>query len=106
MLLLAFYIEINIKAEIEPFLKPVSLRVRDKGGRLLSFSGSFLSAGPYCRTVIGTADPVVVPLLMLVGFALCQVMEYWESDIVPDIRAGKRVIMVAHANTLRSLVKR
>ncbi|CAM9720721.1 unnamed protein product [Ectocarpus sp. 4 AP-2014] len=35
-----------------------------------------------------------------------RVMEYWESDIVPDIRAGKRVIVVAHANTLRSLVKR
>lgn len=35
-----------------------------------------------------------------------QVMEYWESDVVPDIRAGKRVLVVAHANTLRSLVKR
>ncbi|CAN0408739.1 unnamed protein product [Scytosiphon promiscuus] len=33
-------------------------------------------------------------------------MEYWESDVVPDIRAGKRVLVVAHANTLRSLVKR
>ncbi|CAM9386546.1 unnamed protein product [Ectocarpus fasciculatus] len=35
-----------------------------------------------------------------------RVMEYWESDIVPDVRAGKRVVVVAHANTLRSLVKR
>ncbi|CAN0121507.1 unnamed protein product, partial [Hapterophycus canaliculatus] len=35
-----------------------------------------------------------------------RVMEYWESDVVPDIRAGKRVLVVAHANTLRSLVKR
>ncbi|CAN0524783.1 unnamed protein product [Ectocarpus sp. 12 AP-2014] len=33
-------------------------------------------------------------------------MEYWESDIVPDLRAGKRVVVVAHANTLRGLVKK
>ncbi|CAN0050727.1 unnamed protein product [Pylaiella littoralis] len=31
---------------------------------------------------------------------------YWESEIVPDIRAGKKVIVVAHANTLRGLVKK
>ncbi|CAN0215995.1 unnamed protein product [Ectocarpus sp. 6 AP-2014] len=35
-----------------------------------------------------------------------RVMEYWESDIVPDVKAGKRVVVVAHANTLRSLVKK
>lgn len=35
-----------------------------------------------------------------------QVMEYWESEIVPEIRAGKRVLIVSHANTIRALVKR
>lgn len=43
---------------------------------------------------------------LLLPFLVVQVMEYWESDVVPDIRAGKRVLVVAHANTLRSLVKR
>ncbi|CAM9309716.1 unnamed protein product [Choristocarpus tenellus] len=35
-----------------------------------------------------------------------RVMGYWEEEIVPQIKAGKRVLVVAHANTLRSLVKR
>ncbi|MBP2180226.1 phosphoglyceromutase [Amycolatopsis magusensis] len=30
---------------------------------------------------------------------------YWESDIVPDLRAGKTVLVAAHGNSLRALVK-
>jgi 2,3-bisphosphoglycerate-dependent phosphoglycerate mutase len=30
---------------------------------------------------------------------------YWESEIAPQIRAGKRVIVAAHGNSLRSFVK-
>lgn len=30
---------------------------------------------------------------------------YWESTIVPHVRAGRRVLIVAHANTIRALVK-
>lgn len=53
------------------------------------------------RWWVARSSPAPPPPLCCV-----QVMEYWESDVVPDIRAGKRVIVVAHANTLRSLVKR
>ncbi len=30
---------------------------------------------------------------------------YWENGIVPDLRAGKTVLIAAHGNSLRSLVK-
>ena len=34
-----------------------------------------------------------------------RVLPYWESAIVPEIQAGKRVVIVAHGNSLRALVK-
>jgi 2,3-bisphosphoglycerate-dependent phosphoglycerate mutase len=32
-------------------------------------------------------------------------LPYWEGTIAPAIRAGQRVILVAHGNSLRALVK-
>ncbi|WP_243059028.1 phosphoglyceromutase [Nocardioides sp. SR21] len=32
-------------------------------------------------------------------------LPYWESSIVPDLRAGKTVLVAAHGNSLRALVK-
>ena len=32
-------------------------------------------------------------------------MPFWEETIAPDIRAGKRVLVAAHGNSLRALVK-
>jgi 2,3-bisphosphoglycerate-dependent phosphoglycerate mutase len=32
-------------------------------------------------------------------------LPYWHETIVPDIRAGKRVLITAHGNSLRALVK-
>ena len=34
-----------------------------------------------------------------------RVMEYWNSDIKKDLMEGKRVIIVAHGNSLRGLIK-
>ncbi len=34
-----------------------------------------------------------------------RMIPYWETIIAPHIRQGKRVLVVAHGNTLRSLVK-
>ena len=34
-----------------------------------------------------------------------RMMPYWESNIVPDIKAGKTVMVAAHGNSLRALVK-
>ena len=34
-----------------------------------------------------------------------RVLEYWNSDIKPEIENGKNVIIVAHGNSLRGLIK-
>jgi 2,3-bisphosphoglycerate-dependent phosphoglycerate mutase len=36
---------------------------------------------------------------------MCRVLPYWESMIVPELKAGKKVLVVAHGNSLRALVK-
>jgi 2,3-bisphosphoglycerate-dependent phosphoglycerate mutase len=32
-------------------------------------------------------------------------MPYWEGEIRPDLAAGKTVLVTAHGNSLRALVK-
>jgi 2,3-bisphosphoglycerate-dependent phosphoglycerate mutase len=36
---------------------------------------------------------------------LDRMLPYWRSDIVPDLRAGHTVLVAAHGNSLRALVK-
>eukprot|EP00123_Amoebidium_parasiticum_P011959 comp21024_c0_seq1/m.28233 comp21024_c0_seq1/g.28233 ORF comp21024_c0_seq1/g.28233 comp21024_c0_seq1/m.28233 type:complete len:265 (-) comp21024_c0_seq1:262-1056(-) len=36
---------------------------------------------------------------------IARVLPFWESDIAPAIKAGKRVMIAAHGNSLRGLVK-
>lgn len=36
---------------------------------------------------------------------LARVLPYWEKTIAPQIRAGKKVIIAAHGNSLRALLK-
>lgn len=36
---------------------------------------------------------------------LDRVLPYWHSDIVPSIKSGKNVVIAAHGNSLRALVK-
>ncbi|NCT91924.1 phosphoglyceromutase [Cellulomonas sp. APG4] len=32
-------------------------------------------------------------------------LPYWESEVVPDLRAGKTVLVAAHGNSIRAIVK-
>ncbi|MFT4123560.1 MAG: phosphoglyceromutase [Microbacteriaceae bacterium] len=34
-----------------------------------------------------------------------RMLPYWQSDIAPDLRAGRTVLVTAHGNSLRALVK-
>jgi 2,3-bisphosphoglycerate-dependent phosphoglycerate mutase len=34
-----------------------------------------------------------------------RVLPYWQSDIVPSIKDNKKIIIAAHGNSLRALVK-
>jgi 2,3-bisphosphoglycerate-dependent phosphoglycerate mutase len=36
---------------------------------------------------------------------ITRMIPYWQSDIIPDLRAGKVVLVTAHGNSLRALVK-
>ena len=36
---------------------------------------------------------------------VARVVPYWETAIAPQVRAGKRVLIAAHGNSLRALVK-
>jgi len=36
---------------------------------------------------------------------VARMLPYWKSDIVPDLQSGKTVLVVAHGNSLRALVK-
>jgi 2,3-bisphosphoglycerate-dependent phosphoglycerate mutase len=46
-----------------------------------------------------------VPLTECLKDTVARVLPYWNQAIAPDIRAGKRVLIAAHGNSLRALVK-
>lgn len=50
-------------------------------------------------------DPARLPGSESLKDTLERVQPYWEQSIVPSIRAGKRVLIAAHGNSLRALVK-
>ena len=46
-----------------------------------------------------------VPSAESLADTLARVVPYWQSTIVADVAAGKRVLVVAHGNSLRALIK-
>jgi 2,3-bisphosphoglycerate-dependent phosphoglycerate mutase len=48
---------------------------------------------------------VAVPRTECLKDTVARVVPYWESAIAPALRAGKRVLVAAHGNSLRALVK-
>jgi 2,3-bisphosphoglycerate-dependent phosphoglycerate mutase len=49
--------------------------------------------------------PSQVPLTECLKDTVARVLPYWNQSIAPDVRAGKRVLITAHGNSLRALVK-
>lgn len=49
--------------------------------------------------------PDVIPLTECLRDVVARMLPYWHDAIVPDLRAGRRVLVVAHGNSLRALVK-
>jgi 2,3-bisphosphoglycerate-dependent phosphoglycerate mutase len=47
----------------------------------------------------------IIPLTESLKDTIARVQPYWEAEIAPRIRAGERVLISAHGNSLRSLVK-
>jgi 2,3-bisphosphoglycerate-dependent phosphoglycerate mutase len=49
--------------------------------------------------------PSELPLAESLKDTVARFLPYWSSTIVPDLKAGKRVLIAAHGNSLRALVK-
>jgi 2,3-bisphosphoglycerate-dependent phosphoglycerate mutase len=46
-----------------------------------------------------------VPLTECLKDTVARVIPYWNGTVVPALRAGRRVLLAAHGNSLRALVK-
>jgi 2,3-bisphosphoglycerate-dependent phosphoglycerate mutase len=49
--------------------------------------------------------PAEMPLTESLKDTVARVVPYWQETIAPDIKAGKRLLITAHGNSLRALVK-
>ncbi len=49
--------------------------------------------------------PDEVPTAECLADVVARMMPYWDAAIVPDLRAGRTVLVAAHGNSLRALVK-
>ncbi|MDP4097693.1 2,3-diphosphoglycerate-dependent phosphoglycerate mutase [Paenibacillus sp. P96] len=50
-------------------------------------------------------DDALIPLTESLKETVVRVREYWDKEISPQIKAGKKVIIAAHGNSLRALIK-
>ena len=50
-------------------------------------------------------DGIAIPATESLKDTIARVLPYWESRIALDLKAGKRVLISAHGNSLRALVK-
>jgi len=48
---------------------------------------------------------VAVPTTECLKDTVARVIPYWESVIAPSVRAGRQLLIVAHGNSLRALIK-
>merc|ERR1711908_248510 len=50
-------------------------------------------------------DPKDIPDTECLKDTIARVMPYWESTIAPELKAGKTVLVAAHGNSIRAMVK-
>ncbi|HET8611508.1 MAG TPA: 2,3-diphosphoglycerate-dependent phosphoglycerate mutase, partial [Sphingomonas sp.] len=63
------------------------------------------AGSPYDLSADRRYAGVDVPATESLKDTIARVLPYWEERIAPDLRAGKRVLVSAHGNSLRALVK-
>jgi 2,3-bisphosphoglycerate-dependent phosphoglycerate mutase len=52
-----------------------------------------------------TLDPSQVPLTECLKDTVARVIPYWNTTLAPAIRSGQRLVISAHGNSIRALVK-
>jgi len=67
----------------------------------IALSSPFSQAGDSRYRDIGVTPPSTESL----ADVLDRILPYWHSAIVPDLRSGSTVLVVAHSNSLRALIK-
>ena len=67
----------------------------------LDDDSEFSQAGEERYADIGPEAPRTEALKQVID----RLLPYWEEQIVPDLKAGKTVLVAAHGNSLRALVK-
>ena len=60
---------------------------------------------PANQAIYASVDPKLLPLTESLETTIERVIPYYEEVIKKDMKAGKRVIIAAHGNSLRALVK-
>jgi len=50
-------------------------------------------------------DPKEIPLTECLKDTVARVLPYWKQELAPAIKSGKRVLISAHGNSIRALVK-
>ncbi|WP_085317653.1 2,3-diphosphoglycerate-dependent phosphoglycerate mutase [Derxia lacustris] len=50
-------------------------------------------------------DPALLPATECLKDTVARVLPYWDETIAPTLKSGKKVIIAAHGNSLRALIK-
>lgn len=59
---------------------------------------------PALQSMYRGVDPKELPLAESLKDTIARVVPYFEKEIVPQLKAGKRVLIAAHGNSLRALI--
>ena len=60
---------------------------------------------PALAPMFANVDPADLPLTESLKDTIARVIPFYNETIVPDIKAGKKILIAAHGNSLRALVK-
>jgi len=63
------------------------------------------AGGPYDLARDRRYAGIAIPQTESLKDTIARVLPYWESRIAPELKAGQRVLISAHGNSLRALVK-
>lgn len=55
--------------------------------------------------MLQNVDKKLLPKTECLKDTVERVLPYWHDNIVPSIKAGQRVLLAAHGNTIRAIVK-
>ena len=63
------------------------------------------SGGPFDLSADRRYAGIAIPATESLKDTIARVLPYWEARIAPELKAGRRVLISAHGNSLRALVK-